>query len=53
MKTNLIYQNQFSDAECDWIINESEKTYHGGVTCLLYTSPSPRDGLLSRMPSSA
>ena len=25
----------------------------GGNTCLLYTSPSPRDGLLSRMPSSA
>ena len=25
---------------------------HFGV-CLLYTSPSPRDGLLSRMPSSA
>ena len=26
----------------------------GGLTCcLLYTSPSPRDGLLSRMPSSA
>ena len=25
-------------------------TYYG---CLLYTSPSPRDGLLSRMPSSA
>ena len=25
------------------------KNYH----CLLYTSPSPRDGLLSRMPSSA
>ena len=24
-----------------------------GTTCLLYTSPSPRDGLLSRMPSSA
>ena len=25
-----------------------------GITpCLLYTSPSPRDGLLSRMPSSA
>ena len=23
------------------------------VVCLLYTSPSPRDGLLSRMPSSA
>ena len=26
-------------------------TYH--YLCLLYTSPSPRDGLLSRMPSSA
>jgi UDP-N-acetylmuramate--alanine ligase len=25
----------------------------GDITCLLYTSPSPRDGLLSRMPSSA
>ena len=25
----------------------------GAVVCLLYTSPSPRDGLLSRMPSSA
>ena len=25
----------------------------GRETCLLYTSPSPRDGLLSRMPSSA
>ena len=23
------------------------------TSCLLYTSPSPRDGLLSRMPSSA
>ena len=23
------------------------------ICCLLYTSPSPRDGLLSRMPSSA
>ena len=29
-----------------WVIDR-----HG--TCLLYTSPSPRDGLLSRMPSSA
>ena len=26
---------------------------NGSYTCLLYTSPSPRDGLLSRMPSSA
>ena len=26
---------------------------HKYIDCLLYTSPSPRDGLLSRMPSSA
>ena len=26
---------------------------YGNRICLLYTSPSPRDGLLSRMPSSA
>ena len=26
---------------------------YGVEACLLYTSPSPRDGLLSRMPSSA
>ena len=30
--------------------NQSAEIY---TTCLLYTSPSPRDGLLSRMPSSA
>ena len=27
--------------------------YNKEMSCLLYTSPSPRDGLLSRMPSSA
>ena len=27
--------------------------YPQDLYCLLYTSPSPRDGLLSRMPSSA
>ena len=32
--------------------SESDKTQMF-VPCLLYTSPSPRDGLLSRMPSSA
>ena len=30
--------------------NAGEWAHH---SCLLYTSPSPRDGLLSRMPSSA
>ena len=28
-------------------------TIDSDYSCLLYTSPSPRDGLLSRMPSSA
>ena len=28
-------------------------TFNAFRSCLLYTSPSPRDGLLSRMPSSA
>ena len=42
--------------EIDYLRNqkitlEDEKTRL--KTCLLYTSPSPRDGLLSRMPSSA
>ena len=30
-----------------------ERVYALVNNCLLYTSPSPRDGLLSRMPSSA
>ena len=29
------------------------KSMLSGSTCLLYTSPSPRDATLSRMPSSA
>ena len=31
----------------------ADKLGKGAKACLLYTSPSPRDGLLSRMPSSA
>ena len=39
-------------------LNNEEITHYELVNlfnsaCLLYTSPSPRDGLLSRMPSSA
>ena len=58
--------NEFSDI-CSPKSNDCEKKYRNelniiraipirklkAVTCLLYTSPSPRDGLLSRMPSSA
>ena len=34
-------------------VEAAEKLVRCLKTCLLYTSPSPRDGLLSRMPSSA
>src|SRR5680860_1034990 len=35
-------------------LDEIAKAMKGATKlCLLYTSPSPRDGLLSRMPSSA
>ena len=36
-------------------MHERSRSFGGelSINCLLYTSPSPRDGLLSRMPSSA
>ena len=36
-----------------WMIEHNQLEQQEADTCLLYTSPSPRDGLLSRMPSSA
>ena len=36
-----------------WMLGRSAGTTNEWGLCLLYTSPSPRDGLLSRMPSSA
>ena len=35
------------------VLDEGATQYDLVTPCLLYTSPSPRDGLLSRMPSSA
>ena len=35
------------------MIASAKNSYDTQNTCLLYTSPSARDGLLSRMPSSA
>ena len=35
------------------VLLENLLRHEDGNSCLLYTSPSPRDGLLSRMPSSA
>ena len=39
----------------DQFLGDAETIQHpeDDIFCLLYTSPSPRDGLLSRMPSSA
>ena len=39
----------------DWVVNAiaSLVVVDQVVDCLLYTSPSPRDATLSRMPSSA
>ena len=36
-----------------WTYEEFTDQIYQDHFCLLYTSPSPRDGLLSRMPSSA
>ena len=41
-------------AQGRWVCTLNDDTeVEQGFICLLYTSPSPRDGLLSRMPSSA
>ena len=49
---NGVPQHTVDGVKCFNVAGISTKlpTYQ---TCLLYTSPSPRDGLLSRMPSSA
>ena len=45
----VITEILYGGAVLDAILKMKDERY----TCLLYTSPSPRDGLLSRMPSSA
>ena len=55
------YANMYGSAVCSGKVTpggkkKRKKAMGGGMmdmSCLLYTSPSPRDGLLSRMPSSA
>ena len=48
---NAVFANSFDDISIVPTFVLTPLIYLGG--CLLYTSPSPRDGLLSRMPSSA
>ena len=47
-----VYQ---SDSAVSFGADYEAGSFYAGTwwACLLYTSPSPRDGLLSRMPSSA
>ena len=42
-----------TEADITRMTTDSSESITQGSVCLLYTSPSPRDGLLSRMPSSA
>ena len=46
---HTVYNNMPMQVEED--LRLAQENYRS--VCLLYTSPSPRDGLLSRMPSSA
>ena len=61
----VLYQHQKNDDDAETLMSQScslkeykriDQEYFttllGGI-CLLYTSPSPRDATLSRMPSSA
>ena len=50
---NLDQHREMSAEEVQWNRDLDAEKPLLQVTCLLYTSPSPRDGLLSRMPSSA
>ena len=45
--------SQDADFEVEQKVKETLAMGELLMRCLLYTSPSPRDGLLSRMPSSA
>ena len=50
-----LWEGRLSGATTDALkaLNDSLEIDKRLYSCLLYTSPSPRDGLLSRMPSSA
>ena len=53
----IIYSPDLGNSDLKDLTNTLVQIAHNGSSdiefCLLYTSPSPRDGLLSRMPSSA
>ena len=45
--------SRFYEMETRWYDEDMLGHINHGTACLLYTSPSPRDRPLSRMPSSA
>ena len=53
------YSAEWKQNKRSYLMGVADALYHMELatvmehSCLLYTSPSPRDGLLSRMPSSA
>ena len=49
----LIYVSVILTLVAGWLLGLAAYFACKWGACLLYTSPSPRDGLLSRMPSSA
>ena len=59
IKTSKIKPNDITGTKIEvWNITDCQKEempwdYELNTNCLLYTSPSPRDATLSRMPSSA
>ena len=52
-ETDVLIQNGKISLIGENINNDEAMIIEANGRCLLYTSPSPRDGLLSRMPSSA
>ena len=68
LKDQAFFENAGGSYTCQQVIDRLHRFYTqrkvqpyssyeasrlGGEDCLLYTSPSPRDGTKSRMPSSA
>ena len=53
LETNTGYDYTRSGNPTRDALHENIAALEGGIDCLLYTSPSPRDATLSRMPSSA
>ena len=49
----MAQHDQVHEVKLEQLRQEIKLGLNSGDACLLYTSPSPRDGLLSRMPSSA